>query len=66
MRTQDELKTYFAEIDQLTDRAAKGIARVRRTAKVQSLPSHAIMMGLQGSLCIALMSMVIFWVANGN
>lgn len=66
MRTQNELKTYFTEIDQSTDRAAKGIAQVRRTAKIQALPSHALMMGLQGGLCIALMSMVILWIANAN
>lgn len=66
MRTQDELKICFAEIDRSTDRAARGISQVRRSAKVKALPSNAIMMGFQGSLCVALMSLVILWIANGN
>lgn len=66
MRTQDELKSYFVEIDRSTDRAARGISRVRRTAKIKTLPSNGIMVGLQSSLCVALMSMVILWIAGNS
>lgn len=38
MHAQNELSPYFAEIDLRTDRALKGIRKVRRSAKLRSLP----------------------------
>jgi hypothetical protein len=40
MRAQNELSPYFAEIDQRTDRALKGIREVRRSAKLRTLPQE--------------------------
>ncbi|QFT32490.1 hypothetical protein FIV00_18520 [Labrenzia sp. THAF82] len=38
MRAQNELSPYFAEIDQRTTRALKGIREVRKSAKLTELP----------------------------
>lgn len=40
MRAQNELSPYFAEIDQRTDRALKGIREIRRSAKLTALPGE--------------------------
>ena len=40
MRAQNELSPYFAEIEQRTDRALKGIREVRRSAKLTALPKE--------------------------
>ncbi|WP_298820810.1 hypothetical protein [uncultured Roseibium sp.] len=40
MRAQNELSPYFAEIDQRTTRALKGIREVRRSAKLKALPKE--------------------------
>lgn len=40
MSAQNELSPYFAEIDQRTDRALKGIREVRCSAKLTALPQE--------------------------
>lgn len=40
MQAQDELSSYFAEIEKRTDNALHGIREVRRSPKLKSLPAE--------------------------
>ncbi|MEP3047420.1 MAG: hypothetical protein ABJL55_10800 [Roseibium sp.] len=59
MRAQNELSPYFAEIEQRTDRALKGIRKVRSSAKIRALPREPKPIVIN----TALLTSIVFFIA---